>query len=501
MKNQALEKLMTGIPGLDQISRGGLPKGRATLLAGTAGSAKTVLAVQFLVHGIVDFNQPGVFATFEESPEDIRRNMRGFGWDIEKWEEDKLWKFIDFSRTSGEETVAGDFDFGGLIARLKNGVKKFGASRLVLDSIGSIFSKFEQASVVRRELYLLGEALKEIGVTSIVTTERLQEYGEISRFGVEEFVADNVILLRNVLEQEKRRRTVEILKFRGTDHLKGESPFTIVPSNGLALLPLSSMELTQRSSTRRITSGITELDEMCGGGFLQDSMILVSGATGTGKSLMTTHFMKSTSENERALLFGFEESRDQMIRNAAGWGFDFEKLCNEGRLKIVCSYPETAALEDHLFAMKSAVKEFKPTRVAIDSLSALERISVQKNFRDFVLSMTSFLKENEIAGLFTAATVSLLGGDSVTEAHISTLTDSIILLRYVEMFGEMQRGLTVLKMRGSAHDKDIRRYSIDQEGMHIGPPFVNVSGVLSGAAVYVPQTEVDRIRRMTEIET
>ena len=499
MTGQSFEKLKTGIPGLDQISRGGLPKGRSTLVSGTAGSAKTVLAAQFLSQGIMTFKQAGVFATFEEPPADIRRNMLGFGWDIEKWEAENLWKFIDLSPMHGSESVSGDFDFGGVIARIQAAVKKIGAKRLVLDSIGAVYSRFENSAVVRRELFHLAEMLKDMGVTTIVTAERTEDYGDISRYGVEEFVADNVILLRNVLEQEKRRRTVEILKFRGTDHQKGESPFTIAPEAGLALLPLSSMELTQKSSNKRISSGISTLDEMCGGGFFQDSIVLISGATGTGKSLMTTHFMNSAEGNERSLLFGFEESRDQMIRNAKGWGVDFQALLDAGRLKIVCAYPETAALEDHLFAIQAAVREFKPTRVAVDSLSALERIAVLKNFRDFTLSLTAFLKEREVAGLFTAATAALLGGDSVTEAHISTITDSIILLRYVEMFGEMQRGVTVLKMRGSRHDKDIRRFDIDQEGMHIGPAFVNVSGILSGSPVYVPQQEVERISRITEI--
>jgi circadian clock protein KaiC len=491
------EKLETGIEGLDQIAHGGLPKGRATLVSGTAGSAKTVFAAQFLAAGITKYNQPAVFVTFEESPADLRRNMNGFGWNISEWEGKKLWSFVDASPMKDQHAhISGEFDFGGLLARIRHAVRETNAKRLVMDSIGAVFSQFDSAAIVRRELFALAETLKDMGVTSIVTAERSDDFGEISRFGVEEFVADNVILLRNILEEEKRRRTMEILKFRGTNHQKGEVPFTVIDREGVALLPLSSMELTQKSSTKRISSGIDTLDQMCGGGFFQDSIILISGATGTGKSLTTSHFVNNNCDNDRSLLFGFEESRDQLIRNAAGWGMDFAAREKEGKLKIICQYPEIAALEDHLINMQEEIDRFKPTRVAIDSLSALERISVVKNFREFVLSLTETLKRHEIAGLFTSTTPSLLGGQSVTEAHISTITDSIILLRYVEMFGEMKRGITVLKMRGSRHDKNIREFVIDDRGMGIGKSFANVTGILSGAPVHIRERELERLENI-----
>lgn len=250
---------------------------------------------------------------------------------------------------------------------------------------------------------------------------------------------------------------MEILKFRGTAHRKGEFPFTIIPGKGIVIIPLSALELKQRSSTVRTTSGNDRLDRMCGGGFFRDSIILVSGATGTGKTLMATMFMAGGALNgERALLFAFEESRDQLFRNAASWGIDFEQLEREGKLYVHAVYPEIAGLEDHLVEMQRIIEAFKPTRVAVDSLSALERVSTIKSFREFVIALTSFIKHQEIAGLYTSTTPTLLGGTSITETHISTITDSIVLLRYVEVFGEMRRGLTVLKMRGSVHDKEIR---------------------------------------------
>lgn len=493
-----IEKLATGIAGFDFIARGGLPRGRTTLVAGTAGSAKTVFAAQFLAEG-VRLGQHGVFVSFEEPPVDVRKNMAGFRWPIEQWEAEGKWFFMDASLQPDEVRIeAGEFDLGALLARIEAGIKKVKAQRIALDSINSIFSQFQDTTLVRAGLQQVAVMLKRLGVTALITAERLEEYGAIARYGVEEFVADNVMILRNVLEDEKRRRTIEILKYRGTDHHKGEFPFTVLPGSGVNVIPLAAIELKQHSTSMRITSGNASLDEMCGGGFFRDSVLLISGATGTGKTLMVTEFLAGGIQNkERCLLFAFEESREQLFRNALGWGHDFEALEKHGQLKIVCSYPETAGLEDHLIRMKEAIEEFKPDRVAVDSISACERISSVKGFREFVIGLTSFIKHHELAGLYTATTPLLLGSGSVTEAHISTITDSIILLRYVELFGEMRRGLTVLKMRGSTHDKDIREFTIDAKGLHVGKPFRNVAGILSGHPQHVPgPEEVDRLGQL-----
>lgn len=488
-----LEKLPTYIVGFDHVANGGLPKGRVTLLSGTAGSAKTVFACNFLAQG-VQHGEAGVFVTFEESPEDIRRNMRGFGWDIAQWEAENKWAFVDASHVPDSQIVVGSYDFGALLARIEYTVRRLDAKRLVIDSLSAIFSQFTDHGIVRTELFRVVTALKRMGVTALVTSERDSEYGAVARHGVEEFVADNVIILRNVLEDEKRRRTVEILKFRGTSHQKGEFPFTVTPEYGVVVVPLSAIELKQKSSDLRITSGNAELDQMCGGGFFRDSIILVSGATGTGKTLVATSFLAGgVAQGERCMLLAFEESREQLFRNAVGWGIDFPRMEAEGRLRVISEYPEISSLEDHLLRIKAEINDYRPTRVAIDSLSALERVGTQRGFREFVISLTSFIKHQEIAGLFTATTPHLLGGTSITEAHISTITDSIILLRYVEYYGEMRRGLTVLKMRGSLHDKEIREFTIDGRGMHIGKPFRNVSGILSGQFSYRDKNELDRL--------
>lgn len=492
-----IEKKLTGIPGFDHISQGGLPNGRTTLVAGTSGSAKTVFACQFLAAGVAAFDDSCVFITFEETPAEIRRNMAGFGWDIAQWEADGKWLFVDASpEIDSEQIVLGDFDFGGLLARVEHAIEKVGATRVALDSIGAIFAQYTDSAIVRRELLRIVSVLRELGTTTVMTAERIAEYGPVARHDVEEFVSDNVVILRNVLEGEKRRRTLEILKFRGTMHNKGEFPFTVMPGTGLEAIPLSAIELEQGSTSTRITSGNDELDIVCGGGFFRDSVTLVSGATGTGKTLMASEFAGACRKGEKCLVFAFEESREQLTRNADGWGLDFREFEDQGRLKLSCFYPESATLEDHLIRIRREIEDFQPDRVVIDSLSALERVSSIKAYREFVISITAHVKQQNIAMLVTSTTPSLLGGSSVTEAHISSITDSIILLRYVELLGEMRRGLTVIKMRGSRHDKDIREYTIASDGMTLGKPFRNVTGIISGMPQGVSIDEQGRLNQL-----
>ncbi len=486
-----ITKLETGLPGFDIISDGGLPRGRTTLVTGTAGSAKTVFAVQFLAAGIISADEPGVFVTFEDTPQDIRINMASFGWDIARWEQEGKWAFVDASPRADEQAeVVGSYDLGGLMARIERAVQRTRARRVSLDSVNGLFAQFSDHAMLRSELSRIITALKSLGVTTILTAERLEDYGPVSRHGIEEFVADNVIILRNLLNEERRRRTIEILKFRGAAHQRGEFPFTVDSHRGIIVIPLSAMELTQQSSEVRISSGLPELDRMTNGGFFRDSIILISGATGTGKTLTVTHFIQAgVGAGERCILFAFEESREQLCRNARSWGIDLEGMEREGLLKVIPVYPHAMPIEDHLLRLLSMIEEFEPRRVVVDSLSAIERTTAVRSYREFIINLTSFIKKQEITGLFTATATGITGGTTVTEKHISTLTDTIVLLRYVELHGQMHRGVLILKMRGSGHDPSIREFTIDASGMHIGEPYRRVSGILSGTPSRVAEAD------------
>jgi circadian clock protein KaiC len=497
-KRVEVSKIRSSIEGFDDISHGGLPRGRTTLVSGTSGTGKTLFAMQFLYNGIVQFDEHAIFVTFEESPTDIIQNALSFGWDLQTLiDEGKLF-ILDASPDPEGQDIAGDFDLSALIERIQYAIRKYKAKRVAIDSVTAIFQQYEAAGVVRREIFRLTARLKAIGATTVMTTERIDEYGPVARFGVEEFVSDNVVIVRNVLDGERRRRTLEILKLRGTSHMKGEYPFTIT-HDGVNIFPLGAMRLTQRSSNVRVSSGVATLDKMCGGGFFKDSIILVTGATGTGKTLLVSKFIENACANgDRAILFAYEESRAQLSRNAFSWGIDFEELESRGLLKILCAYPESAGLEDHLQMIKSEIAEFKPSRISIDSLSALARGVSNNAFRQFVIGVTGFAKQEEITGFFTNTTDHFLGSHSITESHISTITDTILMLQYVEIRGEMSRAINVFKMRGSWHDKGIREYSISAHGPEIKDSFRNFEGIISGTPTRVSVDEKKELSRIVQ---
>ena len=496
-----VQKLPTGIEGFDDICHGGLPTGRSTLISGTSGTGKTVFSLHFLYNGIKQFDEAGIFVTFEESPLDILRNASSFGWELQDLiEQDKLF-VLDASPDPEGQDVAGSFDLSGLIERINYAIRKYKAKRVAIDSVTAVFQQYDAVSVVRLEIFRMIARLKEIGVTTVMTTERIDEYGAIARYGVEEFVSDNVVILRNVLEGERRRRTCEILKLRGTSHMKGEFPFTI-GADGISIFALGAMCLTSRSSNIRISSGIPRLDQMCGGGFFKDSIILATGPTGTGKTLLVSKFLENAClAKERAILFAYEESRAQLIRNATSWGMDFEQMERDGMVKMICAYPESTGLEDHLQIIKSEIEQFKPARMAIDSLSALARGVSQNAFRQFVIGVTGYAKHEEITGLFTNTSEEFMGSHSITDSHISTITDSILLLQYVEIRGEMSRAINVFKMRGSWHDKGIREFVISNTGAEIKDSFRDFERIISGIPNRISEDEyhdLDRIARKVE---
>ena len=474
--HEELERLHVGIPGLDLITYGGLPRDRLTLVSGTAGSGKTVFASQFLAAGIAQADEPGVFVTFEERPEGIRRNMRSFGWDIAGWEARSRWSFVDASPRYQTSTVfTGDaYDLTPLLAQIGAAIERTGAKRVALDSIGALVSQFDQIAPARQALFQMARALEAAGVTTVVTAERADDYGPIARLGFEEFVADNVVILRNALDGEKRRRTIEILKMRGCSHLKGEHLFTLL-DDGIVVVPVAVTSIAHGTSTRRLSSGVPPLDTMFNGGLFERSLWLVTGPTGTGKSFLAAQFVAGgVDSGQRALLHSFEESHDQLVRNGASWGVDLAGMEADGQLRIVAEAPESASLEDHLQRMKANIEEFRPDRVAIDSLTALQRIATVKSFREYVLGLTYHIKLCSLVGMVTTSTSRFLETESTGELHVSTISDAITLLHYVPVGGEMRRGVQVLKLRGSDHDKAVREFRITGHGMDLGEPFEEI---------------------------
>jgi circadian clock protein KaiC len=465
-----LERLLTGIPGFDQIAGGGLPVGRNTLVTGAAGAGKTVFAVQFLVEGIRRFGQPGVFVTLGEEPDGIRRDASSLGYDLAAFERDGSLRLVDASPTGEQDVVVGRFDFSGLIVRILAAVQEVAATRVAIDSVSSAFSRFPDETAVRWALHGLLSALKQAGVTAVITAEGRDDELVPPHLRIGEHAADSIVQLGHRSDGDRRRRTIEVVKLRGGGHRSGAYPFTVRPGGGIAAVPLGGVELSQEVSDERVSTGDDGLDRMCGGGYFRESVVLVAGATGSGKSLLATTFLvEGLERGERALFIGFEESAGQVLRNLRNWSNEVGDAVERGRLEILCRYPESGAIEEHLVDIMERVDALQPQRLVVDSLTALERIAGEQGFREFVMAMTGLVKGRRITGVYTVATT-LFGGGHPTEAQASVLADCIVLLRYLEAGSVMHRTVTVLKMRGSAHDLRTRELTIDDQGMHIGDP-------------------------------
>lgn len=471
----SVAKLATGIPGFDAITMGGLPRRRATVLAGQAGSGKTVFAAHFLAEG-VRRQQPAVFVTLEEPAADLRANMHTLGWDVDAWEESGDFSIVDASPLIRDDGALAPYNFETLAAQIGHAVDVTGAERLVLDSLNTVLAFEDSLALARQKLRRLISSLRGMGLTVLLTVETPDDPGTtLSRFGIEEFVADSVVLLRHIHEGKIRRRSVEVLKMRGAMHRKGDFGFTVLPGQGVVVLPQAVIQYGQETEPRRIPTGNAGLDDMTRGGYFHDSIVLVNGPTGTGKTLLATQFLDGgAAAGERVLMLSYEESPGQLFRNAAAWGMDLVAHQEAGLLKVVALYPEVASLDDHLVEIMEVVDSFRPTRIVVDSLSSLERIGSTDTYREFVIGLAAFVKQEQIAMLVTLSTSSLVGGTTSSEGHISTLTDAIVLLRYANTAGKVERVLTVLKMRGTAHDHSVRRYVIDDSGLQVGDPFDRV---------------------------
>ena len=466
---RSVPKVETGIPGFDAITMGGLPRRRAAVLAGQAGSGKTVFAAHFIAEGIRR-GQPGVFVTLEEPASDLRANMATLGWATETWESAGDFAIVDASPLIRDDGELATYNFDTLAAQIGHAVDATGAERLVLDSLNTVLAFEDNVAIARQKLRRLITSLRRMGLTVLLTVETPDDPGTtLSRFGIEEFVADSVVLLRHIHEGKVRRRSVEVLKMRGAMHRKGDFGFTVLPGQGVVVLPQAVIQYGQETEPRRIPTGNAGLDQLTGGGYFHDAIVLVNGPTGSGKTLLTTEFLAGGADSgERVLMLSYEESPGQLFRNAAAWGIDLVKHQEAGLLKVVALYPEVASLDDHLVEIMEIVDSFKPSRIVVDSLSSLERIGSSAAYREFVIGLASFVKQEQITMMVTLSTAALLGGATASEGHISTLTDAIVLLRYAASPGQVRRALTLLKMRGSAHDNAVRSYVITSNGLQIG---------------------------------
>jgi circadian clock protein KaiC len=465
---KSLNKIPSGIEGFDSISMGGIPKERMSLIMGTPGSGKTIFCVQYLLGGIESANEPGVFVTFEESPDEIKLNMKGFGWDIQNYIDKGLLKFVDISpRFNDNETIMGEYDLSGLILRIKSVVEQIGAKRIAIDSVATLFNTYPNHNLIRREIIKLKSCLKSLTVTSLLTSERYDETGVNSHFDVLDFVSDNVIVLKNQMFEEYRRRTIEILKYRGAPHKKGQHSFTIKGGKGITIISFERNPYLPDIERKRTTTGIEKIDEITSGGFFQGSSILISGQTGSGKTLLTLALLNGALKHgERCILFNFEESNQQIYHKAKIWNIDLEKAEKDGQFRFFSIYPESLGIEDLITDMRSEIQIFSPDRIFIDSISALERITTPLTFRESLINLFLFAREENIISVFTTTTPSFSGPIIGSEKHISTLSDMVILLRYFENKGELIRALAIMKMRDSDHSKHFWKYMIDNNGIH-----------------------------------
>jgi circadian clock protein KaiC len=512
---RTLPKAATGIAGLDDITGGGLPKGRPTLVCGGPGCGKTLLAAEFLVRGATQFGEPGAFISFEETGEELAQNVRSLGFDLDQLVEDKKIALDYVSVEPAEILEAGEYDLEALFVRLGFAIDSVAAKRIVLDTIESLFGGFTNQALLRSELRRLFRYLKDKGVTAVITGERGD--GSLTRQGLEEYVSDCVILLDHRVSDQVSTRRLRIVKYRGSTHGTNEYPF-LIDERGISVLPVTGLGLDHTVNDERVSSGIPRLDAMLGGkGYYRGSSILVSGTAGTGKTSFAAHFAhESARRGERVLYLAFEESPSQLMRNMRTIGIDLQPLVKKDLVRIQASRPTLFGLEMHLVQIHKMIAEFEPGAVILDPISNLIDSGTPQDARSMLLRLVDFLKGKRITALFTHLTS---GGSPLeaTDVGISSLIDTWLLLRDIESAGERNRGLYVLKSRGMKHSNQIREFLITPDGIRLEDVYAGPEGVLTGSMraaqeareaaaalalqqeVDAKQREVDRLRAALEL--
>ena len=492
-----LKKTKTGIGGFDEITNGGLPQGRPTLVCGGPGSGKTLFGMEFLVHGAREFNEPGVFMSFEEKDTDLAGNFASLGFDIDSMVAKGLMALDYVYIEKSEILETGEFDLEGLFVRLGYAIDSIGAKRVVLDTIEALFSGFPNEAVLRSEVRRLFRWLKDRGVTALITAE--QGRGTLTRHGLEEYVSDCVIFLDHRMIGQVATRRLRIVKYRGSTHGTNEYPF-MIDEGGIYVLPITSMGLSHEASNERISSGILRLDNMLGGeGYYRGSSILVTGTAGTGKTSMAGYFADGAcSHGERCLYLAFEESQSQIVRNMKSIGLDLQQWIDKGLLLFHAVRPTFSGLEMHLVSMNRLVRDFKPSVLIMDPISNLISVGNPAEVKSVLMRFVDTLKTDGITSLFTC----LLPGDHVdlTEVGVSSLMDTWLTVRDHESQGERNRGLYILKSRGMAHSNQVREFVLASDGIHLVDVYIGEGGVLTGSARAIQEAKDRREEGMYGLE-
>jgi circadian clock protein KaiC len=475
-----LPKTASGISGLDQITLGGLPTGRPTLICGSAGCGKTLFSLEFLIRGAMDYNEPGVFMAFEEKPEELATNVASLGFDLVKLQEEKKVKidYVHIDRSEIEET--GEYDLEGLFIRLGYAIDSIGAKRVVLDTVENLFAGLNDQGILRAELRRLFRWLKDKGVTAIITGERGEK--TLTRQGLEEYVSDCVILLDHRIVNQISTRRLRIIKYRGSVHGTNEYPF-LIDEEGISVLPVTSLQLDKPVSSESISTGIKSLDAMLGaGGFYQGSSILASGTAGTGKTSIASTFVNNACKDGfKSLFFAFEESPQQIIRNMRSIGVDLQSHVESGMLKFYASRPTLYGLEMHLVAIHKAIKRFKPQVVVLDPITNLITIGSVSEVKAMLVRLIDFLQEEKITVMFTALTLNNIVNEQ-TDEGVSSLVDAWLLIKDIESNGERNKGLYVMKSRGMQHSNQVREFVISPNGIVLLDVYLGPDGILTGSA-------------------
>ena len=480
-------KTLTGITGLDEITGGGIPQGRPTLVCGGTGCGKTLLSMEFIVRGAIQYGEPGVFIAFEEKIEELAANVASLGFDLQKLQKDKLLKmdYIHLDRAEIEET--GAYDLEGLFIRIGYAIDSIGAKRVVLDTLENLFGNLLDQGILRAELRRLFQFLKDKGVTAVITAEKGE--GTLTRNGLEEYVSDCVILLEHRISAQISTRLLRIVKYRGSVHGTNEYPF-LIDEEGISVLPVTSLTLSAEVSNKRISSGIPSLDGMLGGkGFFRGSSILVSGTAGTGKTSIAALFVaEACRRKERALYFAFEESPQQIVRNLQSIGIDLQPYIDADMLRFNASRPTLNGLEMHLVTIHKLVRKFKPKVVVLDPITNLITVGSVGEVKGMLIRLIDFLQNEGITVMFTALTLNTIINEQ-TDEGVSSLVDAWLLVRDIESNGERNRGMYVMKSRGMKHSNQVREFVISDDGLSLVDVYLGEKGVLTGSARLAQQLE------------